>query len=413
MSAKPSTSAKLNDQVTLSEIQNARKIVEGTVRKTLMESSRSCSERAGSEVFLKYENLQVTGSFKIRGAFHKISSLTAEEKARGIVASSAGNHAQGVAYAASKLGVKSHIVMPVTAPLVKVMATKGYGAQVILKGEYYDQAYQYARELEAQKGYVFVHPYQDPHVIAGQGTVGLEIFEEIADFSSIVVPVGGGGLISGIATVAKALNPKCKIYGVQPQAVPSLVESYRNKVLTKVESPASTIADGLAVKTPSQWILDNYLLRLIDDMVTVSEDEIADAIVFLMERAKTIVEGSGATSVAAALSGRLDLGPKTCIVLSGGNIDLNIVNKVIERGLKKHGRLAKLTMAVEDKPGTLSRITNVLALKKANIIDVRHDRGWEDLFLGETAIAITIETFSWEHLEEIKGAITSSGCRLL
>ncbi|MBX9766484.1 MAG: pyridoxal-phosphate dependent enzyme, partial [Bdellovibrionales bacterium] len=317
------------------------------------------------------------------------------------------------AFSSTYAGVKSKIVMPVTAPLIKVMATKGYGAEVILKGDYYDQSYEHARELEKNQGLTFVHPFEDPEVIAGQGTLGLELFEEIKDLDSILVSVGGGGLISGIATVVKTINPKCKIYGIQTAAMPGMATWYKEKATTAVVKATPTIADGVAVKNPSANMYNTYISRLVDDMCTVGEDEIAEAIVLLMERAKVIVEGSGVLGLAAALSGKFQLGKKSCIVLCGGNIDLNIVAKVIERGLKRHGRLSKIVVAAEDRPGALSRMTQVIAQKKANILQVYHDRSTEGLYLNETAIELALETSGFEHFQDIKAALVNEGFRLI
>lgn len=399
--------------ITLQDVENAKAKLTGAVKKTPLELSRSLSERVGTEVYLKFENLQTTGSFKIRGAMNRILNLTDSEKKKGIVAASAGNHAQGVAFSATYAGVKSKIVMPVTAPLIKIMATKGYGAEVVLKGDYYDQSYEHARELEKNQGHTFVHPFEDPDVIAGQGTIGLELFEEIKDLDSILVSVGGGGLISGIATVVKAINPKCRIYGIQTAAMPGMATWYKEKATTAVVKATPTIADGVAVKNPSQNMYHTYISRLVDDMVTVGEDEIAEAIVLLMERAKVVVEGSGVLGLAAALSGKFQLGKKTCVVLCGGNIDLNIVAKVIERGLKRHGRLSKLVVAAEDRPGALSRMTQVIAQKKANILQVHHDRSTEGLYLNETAIELALETSGFEHFQDIKAALVNEGFRLI
>lgn len=399
--------------ISLKDIEEARAAISSVVHETATDLSQSCSQRADAQIYLKLENLQKTGSFKIRGALNKVKSLTAEEKARGVVASSAGNHAQGVAFSCSNVGVPATIVMPTTASLVKVAATKAYGAKVVQYGDYYDQAYEHAQELAAKTGATFVHPYEDAKVVAGQGTIGLEILKMLPDLDSIVVPIGGGGLMGGIATAVKAINPKCRVYGVQSLAAPSLVESFRQKKLVKIDLKLSTIADGLAVKTPSETMYRNYISRLVDDVATVSEDEIAEAILFLMERAKTIVEGSGAIGLGAVFAKKFDLGKKCAVVLCGGNIDMNIVSKVIERGMRRSGRLGQLTVAVEDKPGTLSRLANILAQKRANILQVHHERGSEGLFLGETAISFTIETSSWDHFESIKSDLIANGCRAI
>jgi len=395
--------------ITLKDVEKAAEAIQPFIKRTEMDHSRNTSDLVGSELYLKFENTQRTGSFKIRGATNKILNLTADEKKRGVVASSAGNHAQGVALAATLNKVSSKIVMPVTAPIVKVMATKSYGAEVILHGNIYDEAYERAREIEKTEGRVFVHPYEDFHVIAGQGTLGLEIIKDVPNLNSIIVPIGGGGLISGIATVIKAINPKCRVIGVQAEGAGSMAKSYEEKKISKLPSTVSTIADGIAIKNPSAFMLENYILKLVDEVVTVSEDEIASSIVFLMERAKTIVEGAAATSLAAAKKLKGQLGAKSCAVLCGGNIDLNIIAKVIERGLKKNGRLARIQVAVRDIPGMLSQLTQVLADQKANIIDVNHDRTYDGLYLGETAIEFVLETTGWDHTQKIEAALKKFG----
>jgi len=398
--------------VTINDIEQARQVIGSLVQKTQLSFSRSCSRWVGTEVFLKFENEQLTGSFKIRGASNKILSLSAEEKAKGIVAASAGNHAQGVALAATRCGAKAHVVMPVHSPLVKITATKSYGAEVILHGEVYDESYQHARELEKKNGYIFVHPFDDPLVIAGQGTIGLEICEDLEEVDSVVIPIGGGGLIAGIATAIKARKPKCKIFGVVPENYIGMKALYQ-----KVEPPKEilrrTLADGTAVKKPSQQMYDNYISGLVDDVVSVSEDQIAQAMVFLLERAKTVVEGSGALTLAAAAQGGLELGKKTCLLLCGGNIDINLMTKVIERGLARSGRIARLAVVVQDTPGTLNRMAEIIAEKKANILEVKHDRLGPHLQMRETEIDFLLETFNEEHVLEIRRALEDAGARLL
>lgn len=400
-------------KVTLEEIRKARKVIENVILPTETSKSVSASKLLGTEVFFKYENQQYTGSFKIRGALNKISSLTDEEKKRGVVASSAGNHAQGVALSATRSGVKSTIVMPVHAPIVKVQATKGYGAEVVLKGEIYDEAYEHARHLEKEKGYVFVHPYEDPAIIAGQGTIGLEILEKVPDIESLVVPIGGGGLISGIATAAKALNPKIKIFGVQSDQAPGMEKLFHHEKLQEPTKRIATIADGIAIKKPSQVMYESFISKLVDEVVTVTDDEIAEAIVFLMERAKTVCEGSGAAGVAAVMNRKLNLGAKTCVVLCGGNIDLNIISKVVTKGLTRKGRLAEISIVVDDMPGNLNRLTKTIADLGGNVLDVRHDRIMEGLALRETKIDFTLETASTEHAFQIKQALIQTGGRIL
>ncbi|GIL18769.1 MAG: threonine dehydratase [Oligoflexia bacterium] len=400
-------------KVTLEEIKKARETIRPVIRHTEIEKSFSSSKRVGTEVYYKYENAQFTGSFKLRGAYNKIANLTSEEKKKGVVASSAGNHAQGVAFSAHKAQVQSTIVMPATAPLIKVEATKDYGAEVVLHGDIYDEAYEKARELEKEKGLTFVHPYEDPLVIAGQGTIGLEILEKLPDLESLVVPVGGGGLISGVATAVKSINPKIKVYGVQSALAPGMADLFHKKALKEPLRKISTIADGIAVKKPSQMMYETYISKYVDDMVTVTDDEIADAIVALLERAKTVTEGSGAAGVAALFNRQLKLGRKTCILLSGGNIDLNIIEKVIEKGLIHKGRVAALSVVVDDMPGTLSKLTKIIADQKANVLEVHHDRLSQGLFLRETRVDFVLETTSADHIQQIKAAMLAMGARIL
>lgn len=400
-------------KVTLDDIKAARQKLEPVICPTELSHSLNASNLLKSEIHFKFENTQRTGSFKIRGAYNKISHLTEEEKKRGVVASSAGNHAQGVALSATLAGVKATIIMPENASLNKVAATRSYGAEVVLKGEIYDEAYEYARHLEKEKGYAFVHPYEDPHVIAGQGTIGLEILEKLPDVDTLVIPIGGGGLISGISIAAKSLKPGVRIIGVQSAQAPGMACLYN-----KAEPPApkkrmSTIADGIAIKTPSRAMYENFISKYVDEVVTVTDDEIAEAIVFLLERAKTVTEGSGAAAMAAAMNRGLNLGKKACIILSGGNIDLNIVSQVITRGQIKRGRLCELSVVVDDLPGSLSRLTQVFADQRANILEVHHDRVLHSLFLRETRIDFVVETTSHEHEERLRRALVEAGGKIL
>ncbi len=398
--------------ISLDDVRKAERLLRDAIFKTPTHFSRSASERLKSKVFFKYENQQITGSFKIRGAMNKIASLSEAERSRGMVASSAGNHAQGVAYAATKFGAKAHVVMPLTSPLIKVTATQGYGAEVILHGHGYDESYSKALELEKEKGYVFVHAFNDPLTMAGQGTLALEVLDAVPDLDSIIVPIGGGGLISGIATVIKAVRPQCKVYGVVSTEAPAMLKLFQGQ---PVEVPASplTIADGIAVKKPTPAIYNNYLSRLVDDIVAISDDEIAEAIVWLLERSKTVVEGSGAIGLAAAFRGNWQLGEKSVVVLSGGNIDLNIISLVIERGLNRSGRLARIMVVVPDRPGALERLTTAIASERANILDVKHDRLRHDLGLSETAIEFFVETRSLEHQQRLRSALLATGARVI
>lgn len=398
--------------ITLDDIYEARKRIGGKIQVTPMNTSRSVSERLGTEVILKMENQQITGSFKTRGSLNKMLSLSQADLNKGLVASSAGNHAQGVAFAATSVGAKAHVVMPETSPLIKVMATQKYGAEVILHGRVYDDAYQHARELEKKHGYTFVHPYEDPKVIAGQGTLGLEVLEQAPDLESIVIPIGGGGLISGAATAIKALKPSVRVYGVVSSVSPGMLQMFRKQ---KVDppSPSLTIADGISVKKPSEAMYNDYIGRLVDDIIDVADEDIAESIVYFLERAKTVVEGSGAVVLAGAEKAEWDLGKKCCLVLSGGNIDLNLVSKVIERGLSKRGRLIRISVVMPDRPGSLMKLTNAIAEKGANILDVKHDRVRGGVKLSETAIEFLLETRSREHATEIQDAFRELGGRIV
>ena len=340
-------------------------------------------------------------------------NLSAEEKARGVVASSAGNHAQGVALSSKLAGVRSVIVMPETAPLNKISATRSYGGEIILKGEIYDDAFEYAKELEKKEGYTFVHPYQDSHIIAGQGTIGLEILTQLQDVDSVIVPIGGGGLISGIGVAIKTLKPSCKIFGVQSEQTPGMSQLFKHQSPETKSKRITTIADGIAIKKPSPEMHSQFISKYVDDIVTVSDDEIAEAIVYLVERMKTVTEGSGATAFAALMKHKLDYGKNVCVVLSGGNIDLNIVSKVIERGQITRGRLAKMSVVVEDMPGNLQKLTQIIAMEKANILEVNHDRLTHGLSLRETRIDFFLETNSFDQIKRIEAGIEKIGGKVL
>ncbi len=399
-------------KVTFEDIKKAQEKLSSIISKTDMRHSISASGLLGSEVYFKFENGQRTGSFKFRGASNKIMNLTPEEKAKGVVASSAGNHAQGVALSAKVNGVKSVIVMPETASISKAAATKGYGAEVVQVGQIYDEAYEHARKLEKENGYTFVHPYEDPFVIAGQGTIGIEILEKVSDLDTVIVPIGGGGLISGVAMAVKHLNPKTRVIGVQSDRAANMANLY-NKVPQSTEKKAPTIADGIAIKYPSQVMYDNFISKYVDQVVTVTDDEISEAIVFLMERVKTVAEGSGAAAMAAAMSGKVKLGAKSCIIISGGNIDLNLISKIIDRGLSLRGRICELSVIVDDLPGNLSKLTQEIGNLNANVLDVRHDRVSKDLSLRQTRIDFVLETTSVEHIEKIKKALATIAVRVI
>ncbi len=399
-------------KVTLQDIQAARSVIQDHINETPCDLSRSCSALFQKDIYFKLENTQRTGSFKLRGAFNKIASLTKEERARGVIACSAGNHAQGVALSATLNSVKSVIVMPETAPLTKTQATKNYGAETILFGQNLEEAKEHAYKLAKEHNYVFVHPYEDEKVIAGQGTLGLEIFEQIPDVEMVIAPIGGGGLMSGVAIALKTLNPKIKIIGVQTQAVDTMYEYFKTRKIPAFKPSAATIADGIAVKAPSSVMYESFISKYVDDIVTVSEGEIAEAIVYLLERVKTVSEGAGAASLAAILSKKVVPAQKTCVLVCGGNIDLNIVSQVIQRGQIERGRLSEMTVIVPDIPGSLSQLTRILAEHKANILEVHHDRVTQGLNLKETRIDFVMETTGRDHIELIREALRNWGAKV-
>jgi threonine dehydratase len=399
-------------KVSLADVQEAQKRLKPVVRLTNVGTSTALSQKLGKEVYFKFENNQHTGSFKLRGAYNKISCLTPDERKRGVIACSAGNHAQGVAFSATKAGVKSKVVMPIPAPIAKVEATRDYGAEVLQYGEIYDEAYEKARELEKLEGMTFVHPFEDPLVIAGQGTIGLELLQQISDLDSVVIPIGGGGLISGVATAIKALRPQCRVIGVQSANAPGMSQLFHHQAVQN-RTMIATIADGIAVKKPSQVMYESFISKLVDDIVTVTDDEIAEAIVLLLERSKTLTEGSGAAGVAAMMFRNLNLGQRTCALLCGGNIDLNTSAKIIERGQIRKGRLVGLSVVVEDLPGSLNRLTRVIAEQRANVLEVHHDRVHSGLGLRETRIDFLLETKNHEHIQGLKAVLMGAGCRLI
>ena len=396
--------------LTLEKIYKASEVLKEVAGKTdILPASKIFCD---NHIFLKTENIQSTGSFKVRGAYFKISELTEEEKKRGVIACSAGNHAQGVALAATKHGVKSLICLPEGAPISKIQATKGYGADVCLVKGVYDDAYQKALELKEQYGYTFVHPFDDEDVIAGQGTVALEILEDMPKVDAIVVPIGGGGLISGIAYTIKNLKSKIKVYGVQAEGAPSMYRSVKEGAPITLDE-VNTIADGIAVKHPGTLTYE-LTKKYVDDIFTVSEDEIATAIVTLMERKKMVAEGAGAVSVAAAMFNKLPLKDKNVVcIVSGGNIDVNKLSRVITRGLINSGRRCSLTLRLMDKPGQFSEVARVLAEHGANVISAFHERASTDADINFCYIKLDLETRDFEHIETIKRALEAEGFRIV
>ncbi len=396
--------------LTLDNVYRASYVLKDVVRKTdVIYAPKLCP---GSELYLKTENLQITGSFKVRGSYYKISKLTDEEKAKGVIACSAGNHAQGVALAAQKNGIKSVICLPDTAPISKVEATRSYGADICLVEGVYDDAYRKALELRDKEGYTFIHPFNDEDVIAGQGTIALELTEQLSDIDAVIVPIGGGGLIAGVAYTIKSLNPNVKVYGVQADGAPSMQKSMRNGEIGELSS-VRTIADGIAVKKPGDLTYE-LCKKYVDDIVTVSDDEISAAILALMEKHKLVTEGAGAVAVAAAMFGKVDIkGKRAVALLSGGNIDVTILSRVIHRGLLMSGRTCQFTIELLDKPGQLVAVSRIVAELGGNVTEVHHEhaRGGSDV--NGCYLSVDLETRDFEHIEEIRKALLNAGFRLL
>lgn len=401
--------------LTLDKIYHASYVLKEVIRPTDMIKATNLSTLIKStnlsddcDLYLKTENLQVTGAFKARGAYYKISQLSDEERAKGVIACSAGNHAQGVARAAQKYGIKSIICMPNSAPISKVEATKSYGAEVCLVEGTYDDAHDKAVELQKETGATFVHPFDDEMVIAGQGTIGLEIMEQLPDVDAVIVPIGGGGLISGVAFAIKSLNPKVKVYGVQSAGAPSMYLSMAHKEIRTLES-VNTFADGIAVKTPGELTFD-LCNKYVDEIMTVTDDEVATAILSLIEKQKLISEGAGAVSVAAALFNKFPIkGKKVCCLVSGGNIDVTILSRVIDRGLQKTGRLAEFTIALTDKPGELKNVSAIISKLGANVVAVSHDRADLNTDINSCYLRLSLETRNHEHIQKIKDELAKHG----
>jgi threonine dehydratase len=419
--------------VTLSQIQSALVRVRQSILVSPCTRSATFSEFTGNSVYLKLENRQRTGAYKERGALNKLLSLTADERSQGVIAASAGNHAQAVAYHASNLGIRARIVMPLPTPLIKVSATRGYGADVVLHGANYDEAFAEALRLSAQDRLTFVHAFDDDAVIAGQGTLGLELLEQHPDLEVVVVPIGGGGLIGGIACALKETNPRIQVIGVQPARLPSLkVALAEGKPVTL--PAAVTIADGIAVRRTGERTLP-LIQKYVDDVVTAEEEEIANAVLLLLEREKTLAEGAGAAAVAALVNRRIPAlhaasakkenantgdnsgnnlsgnhsGKKVIAIVTGGNIDVTLLARIIERGLVKDGRLVRLRVHLPDYPGALHRLTGILAQHRANIVETSYDRAYHNVNLGDTAIDITMETRGPDHIAELISALGANG----
>ena len=390
----------------LQDFTTAREHLQKVLLPTHLIYSPIFSEESGNQIYIKPENLQKTGAFKIRGAYNKINKLTEEEKKRGVIASSAGNHAQGVAYAARELGIKAVIVMPKTTPLIKVQSTKKYGAEVVLYGDVYDDAYQKAKELEAQEGYVFVHPFDDIDVLEGQGTIALEILEEMPDAEVIVVPIGGGGLISGIAAAAKMIKPDIKIIGVEPSGAASATEALKkNKVVTLPE--ANTIADGTAVKRIGDLTF-NCIKQYVDEVVTVDDYELTEAFLLLAEKHKLIAENSGILPL-AALKKLTERGKKVVPVVSGGNIDVLMISSMINKGLISRDRIFNFAVSIPDRPGELAKITHIIADVGANIVKLAHNQFKNLSRFRDKEVLITVETNGTDHIQALVDAFAAKG----
>jgi threonine dehydratase len=394
--------------VTLPDIQAALGRIRESIYLSPCARSEHFSQLTGNSVYLKLDNLQRTGAFKERGALNKLLTLTAQERAQGVIAASAGNHAQGLAYHAGKHGIRALICMPLTTPLIKVSATKSYGADVVLYGANYDEACEEAIRLGQEQHLTFVHPFDDDAVIAGQGTLGLEILQQHPDIEVIVAPIGGGGLIGGIACAVKETNPKVKIIGVQPGRLPSMKAAVaEGKPVTL--APAATIADGIAVRRAGDRTLP-LVQKYVDDIVTVDEEEIANAVLLLLEREKTLAEGAGAAALAALVNRKVQLaGKKIAVLVCGGNIDVTLLARIMERGLVKDGRLVRLRVHLPDYPGALHKLTGILADHRANIVETSYDRAYYGVNLGDTAIDITMETRGPEHIAELLSALSAGG----
>jgi threonine dehydratase len=397
-----------NVTISLADVIAARERLRNAIYYSPCAHSQMLSALSGQQVYLKLENLQMTGSFKERGALNRIAMLTPEQAARGVVAASAGNHAQGVAYHATKRGIRALIVMPLATPLVKVTATRGFGAEVVLHGANYDEACEEATRLCEAQGMTFIHPFDDPAVMAGQGTIALELLEQVAQLEAVVVPIGGGGLIGGIACAIKESRPGIRVVGVQTSRLPSMAMAMEQGHPVTID-PATTIADGIAVRRAGDVtfpVVDKY----VDEIVTVDEDEIASAILMLLEREKTLAEGAGATALAALLQKKTSLhGARTAVVIGGGNIDVTLLSRIIERGLVQDGRMIRLRIHLLDKPGALAELTRLIANHRANIVDTLHNRAYYGVNLGDTVIDITMETRGREQVDELLAALTAEG----
>lgn len=400
-------------RITLHDVEDAWDRIRPHIFYSPCAYSALLSEQLGSHIYLKLDNMQSTGSFKERGAANKLAVLSADERARGVIAASAGNHAQAVAFHGARLGISTKIVMPEGTPLVKVQRTKGFGGQVVLFGPNFDAAYSHAREIQEAENRTFVHPFDDPAIIAGQGTVGLEILEQVPDIDAIIVAIGGGGLVSGVLTAVKSKRPDVKVIGVEPEVLPSMLMALKEHHVVELPS-AQTLADGISVRRVGQLTYE-HVKDLIDEIVTVSEAEIAQAILILLEQEKTLAEGAGAAALAALISRKVNLpGKKVCVLICGGNIDVNVISRIIERGLVATGRLCRLTLRITDTPGALARVLNIVSKHKGNVLEIQHNRTFTsgDQF-GTTHVELKLETRGQEHIARIRQAMSEEDIAII
>ena len=396
------------ESVTLASIQTARARIGDAIYVSPCQLSNDLSELTGLPLHLKLENLQRTGSFKERGALNKLLTLSQAEREHGVITASAGNHAQGVAFHAAAQGIRCQIVMPLATPQIKVAATRGFGADVVLHGSSYDEACEEAQRRRLEEGRTFIHPFDDAEIINGQGTIGLELLEQVPDLEAVVVPIGGGGLISGVACALKETNPRIRVIGVEPEKLPSMLRAREAGAPVTLNAEA-TVADGIAVRRAGDLTLP-LVSRYVDEIVTVDDEEIASAILMLLEHEKTLAEGAGAAALAALLQSKTNLRQRRTVVLvSGGNIDVTLLAKIIERGLVKDGRLLRIRVHLQDRPGALLALTHILARERANIVETIHNRAYYGVSLGETVIDVTLETRGASHIAAISHALREAG----
>ena len=396
-----------NITVTVEMIHEAANLLKGIINKTDLQYSHTYSQWFGQKVFLKPENLQRTGSYKIRGAYNKLRTLNEEERSRGVMTASAGNHAQGLALAARMTGIKATVFMPKTAPITKMEATRGYGAEIVSIGDNFDETTAEALKWQKESNALFISPFNDDYIIAGQGTIGLEILEDCPDVKTIIVPIGGGGVISGISLAVKSLKPEVKIIGVQASGSPAYYNSFHKGMLSPVKS-SDTIADGINIKEPVERTF-NIIKNYVDDVITVDDEEISEAMLYLLERSKLVVEPSGAVAMAALINGRIKSSGDTVVLLSGGNVDIKMINNIIQRGLVKSGRYLKFITMISDRPGSLYKLLGQLYELDASIINIEHDRLRSDLKIGQTEVEVSIEAKNREHSEKIVNELLQAG----